>query len=58
MDKKDEADEITKRVWSITLKEVQKGWLEGPLTKESIAEKYGPLFVASPRFGLQDPTNR
>lgn len=52
MDKKDEADEITKRVWSITLKEVQKGWLEGPLTKESIAEKYGPLFVASPRFGL------
>lgn len=47
-----EADEITKRVWNITLEEAQKGWLEGPLTEESIVEKYGPLFVASPRFGL------
>lgn len=32
--------------------EVSKGWLQGPFTETEVKDKCGPLFVASPRFGL------
>ena len=39
-------------VWCGALEEVDKGWLIGPMSEEQVVQKYGPLFVASPRFGL------
>ncbi|CAK9011231.1 ATP-binding cassette sub-family C member 3 (Canalicular multispecific organic anion transporter 2) (Multidrug resistance-associated protein 3), partial [Durusdinium trenchii] len=39
-------------VWRVTLDEVSRGWLEGPLTEAEVQAKFGTLFVASPRFGL------
>ena len=40
-------------VWKGALDEVEKGWLVGPLSEEQVVTQYGPLYVASPRFGLQ-----
>ena len=50
----------TNEVWQEA--EVQKSWLEGPLSEEEVGLRYGPLFAASPRFGLKqadkDQTHR
>ncbi len=45
-------DKTQEEIWEITLEEAEKGWLEGPYTEKEVSEKFGPLFVASPRFGL------
>ena len=34
------------------MEEVRKGWLQGPYTEDEVKAIAGPLFVASPRFGL------
>ena len=47
-----QVDEVARAVWQVTLDEVSRGWLEGPYTEEQVASKLGPLFIASPRFGL------
>lgn len=39
-------------VWDVTTQEVERGWLAGPFTEEEMPSKHGPLFVASPRFGV------
>eukprot|EP00435_Cladocopium_sp_Y103_P019275 s793_g4.t1 len=43
---------LTSEVWKITEEEVSKGWLQGPLQEQEVQHLLGPLFVASPRFGL------
>ena len=48
-------EEVRRAVWQITMDEVEKGWLQGPFTESELIEKLGPLFVASKRFGLQQP---
>ena len=45
-------EKVLQDVWEVTLKEAEAGWLEGPLSESQVADKLGPLFVASPRFGL------
>ena len=47
-----EDEEVSQAIWDVTLEEVSKGWLQGPYNEEQIRELCGPLFVASPRFGL------
>ncbi|CAE7638477.1 Abcb1a [Symbiodinium sp. CCMP2592] len=44
---------IAEAVWTATLDEVSKGWLSGPYSESEVAERLGPLFVASRRFGLE-----
>ena len=43
---------LASEVWKITEEEVSKGWLQGPLHEQDVQSILGPLFVASPRFGL------
>lgn len=45
--------ELNKDVWEITMKEVEKGWLQGPLSDSQVKSLVGPLYVVSPRFGLR-----
>ena len=45
-------DEFRNAVWQITMEEVAKGWIQGPLDEAQVAARLGPLFVASKRFGL------
>ena len=45
--------EVLEEVWNITLQEVEKLWLQGPLSEQEVRSLCGPLFVASPRFGLK-----
>lgn len=47
-----QTDEVGRAVWQVTMDEVSKGWLEGPLSEAQVTSRLGPLFVASPRFGL------
>lgn len=44
--------DIAEEVWKTTMKEVEKGWLEGPLTAEQVASRVGPLWTPSRRFGI------
>ena len=44
---------VEAEIWKGALEESEKGWLCGPMTEQEVIDKYGPLFVASPRFGLQ-----
>ena len=46
------SEDLRQAVWDLTLEEVEKGWLEGPLTESEVEQRVGPLFVASRRFGL------
>ena len=48
----DDDARISEAVWTATLDEVSKGWLSGPHSESEVAERLGPLFVASRRFGL------
>ena len=50
-----QSDEVRAAVWDITMEEVAKGWLQGPYSESELVELLGPLFVASKRFGLQQP---
>lgn len=45
--------EVRQAVWDTTLGEVERGWLQGPLTEQQVRQRLGPLFVASKRFGLE-----
>lgn len=45
--------ELNDEVWRITVEEVSKGWLQGPMTEDQVAKMLGPLFVISPRFGIR-----
>ena len=45
-------EDVLSSVWQVTLQEAEAGWLEGPLDEAEVAQRCGPLFVASPRFGL------
>ena len=49
---KGEQVDIAEEVWKTTMKEVEKGWLEGPLTAEQVASRVGPLWTPSRRFGI------
>ena len=40
------------QVWESTENEVEKGWLEGPLTAAQVSERVGPLWTPSRRFGI------
>ena len=44
--------DVASQVWEATIKEVKKGWLDGPLTAEEVSEKIGPLWTPSRRFGI------
>ena len=46
------SEDLRQAVCDLTLEEVEKGWLEGPLTESEVEQRVGPLFVASRRFGL------
>lgn len=45
--------EVANDIWNGALEEVSRGWLQGPFTEAQVVELLGPLFVASPRFGLK-----
>lgn len=45
--------ELNREVWFNTMREVQCGWLEGPFSEQQLADRFGPLYIASPRFGLK-----
>ena len=45
--------EMQRQVWDASLSEVEAGWLQGPLSHQQVADMVGPLYVVSPRFGLQ-----
>lgn len=45
--------EVASDIWNGALEEVEKGWLQGPFTEDQVVDLLGPLFVASPRFGLK-----
>lgn len=44
---------VEAEIWKGALEESEKGWLNGPMSEQEVADKYGSLFVASPRFGLR-----
>ena len=44
---------LEEEVWNITMDEVKRGWLQGPLTEPQVRKELGPLYVVSPRFGLR-----
>ena len=44
--------DVAKAVWSATLDESAKGWLDGPLSAEEVTAKLGPLWTPSRRFGI------
>ena len=44
--------DVARQVWDATVKEVSKGWLDGPLSAQQVAEKVGPLWTPSRRFGI------
>ena len=41
--------DIAEEVWKTTMKEVEKGWLKGPLTAEQVASRVGPVWTPSSR---------
>ncbi len=43
---------MAEMAWDATLKEVRKGWLEGPFSAEEVTQKLGPLWTPSRRFGI------
>ena len=43
---------IAEEVWQTTMREVERGWLEGPLTAEQVSSRVGPLWTPSRRFGI------
>ena len=45
--------DLNRDVWDITMEEVKRGWLQGPLDESKVRQALGPLFVVSPRFGLR-----
>ena len=45
--------DLDQRLWDLTLDEVSRGWLEGPFSAEQLDERHGPLWVACPRFPLE-----
>ena len=45
--------ELSSEVWNITMSEVEKGWLQGPMTHDQVREALGPLYIVSPRFGIR-----
>eukprot|EP00971_Amphidinium_carterae_P125539 2487057-Amphidinium_carterae.1 len=45
--------ELDGKVWATTLDEVEKGWLEGPLSDAQLESKAGPNWVPNHRFGLR-----
>ena len=47
-----EERDMAEMVWDATLKEVRKGWLEGPFSAEEVTQKLGPLWTPSRRFGI------
>ena len=52
MDSHAEGLNVVEETWATTMDEVQRGWLQGPFSQDEIRQRLGPLFVASPRFGL------
>ena len=44
--------EVAQEVWAATMKEVEKGWLAGPLSASQVSEAVGPLWTPSRRFGI------
>ena len=46
-------DSLASHLWDEALREVEVGWLQGPLSEAQVSELLGPLFVVSPRFGLR-----
>lgn len=44
--------EVAQEVWEATVKEVEKGWLKGPLSGEQVSVEVGPLRTPSRRFGI------
>ena len=45
--------EVSNDIWKGALEEAERGWLQGPFTESQVVDLLGPLFVASPRFGLK-----
>ena len=50
--KKENQDELEKKVWEKSEEEIHKGWLRGPFTDEQLKKELGPLYVVSRRFGI------
>ena len=48
-----QASHIREAVWKGTMEDVDRGWLTGPVTHEELVGKFGPLYVVSRRFGLE-----
>lgn len=44
--------DVAQEVWQATLKEVESGWLEGPLNADQVKDRVGPLWTPSRRFGI------
>lgn len=43
---------MAQEVWDATMKEVEEGWLMGPLQADQVTEVVGPLWTPSRRFGI------
>lgn len=44
--------DVRTHIWQEALKEVEKGWLSGPFSEETLETMLGPRFIVSRRFGL------
>ena len=44
---------LDQKVWAMTLEEKERGWIDGPFSKEEVSLRVGRLWVPSRRFGLQ-----
>ena len=45
--------DVANDVWNGALEETIRGWLQGPFSEGRMSDMLGPVFVASPRFRLQ-----
>ena len=48
-----QTDAVRNTVWENSLEECEKGWLTGPLSHKDVIDLVGPLYIVSPRFGLE-----
>jgi hypothetical protein len=44
---------LDRAVYDDTVAEAKKGWAEGPMSQHELDKRFGPLWVASRRFGIE-----
>jgi hypothetical protein len=49
---------LDKAVYDDTVAETEKGWAKGPFSQHELDKRFGPLWVASRRFGIEQGTGK